>query len=122
MMAKDLSLFQYQAIRQYKTSGVAVLWLHTKCSKKAGDQETLDPSSEIGRPPYEQDQVSLDTVMVEHGLMQPYEIPSQETLLNMFNVYKTFYLLSWLLYKRQARLSRRKQSLYAKTMDGSGKC
>jgi len=57
---------------------------------KAGDQETINKLKEIGKPPYQDDQTWIDTVMVQRGLMTPYELPDQEPLFSMVETYKIF--------------------------------
>jgi len=94
MVSKDPNLFHaYFSIGQIANTKRAesLSYDYTQnAAIQAGDQKTLDALAEIGRPPYEAEQIWLDTVMVERGLMQPYEIPGQTPLFNMFDIYKSF--------------------------------
>lgn len=59
-------------------------------ASKAGDTKAVDALKELGPPPYQSEQGWKNAVMVERGLMRPYEHPEQEPLYSMLEIYKQF--------------------------------
>ncbi len=83
----------YFAIGQIANSKQAELlsYNHTlDAAQKAGDNKTLKALKKIGKPPYKEDQYWIDVVLVERGLMKPYEIPGEEQLFSLADIYKGF--------------------------------
>ncbi len=61
-----------------------------QAAKAAGDQETIQKLDEIGSPPYSAPKKWINTVMVERGLMQPYEMPDGSMQFSLMDIYKIF--------------------------------
>lgn len=57
-----------------------------------GDQETINKLEEIGSPPYTTPEDWTNTVMIERGLMQPYEMPDGSQFMSMADIYRIFTL------------------------------
>lgn len=61
-------------------------------ARQAGDQDTIEALESIGSPPYSTPEEWTQTVAIERGLMQPYEMPDGSQLLSMIDIYRIFTL------------------------------